>query len=143
MTGWRDNLNQFLDASDRKRRVEVEGDEWGRFIASVVVPAFEEVAAELEKHGRSVSIRNSVTSARLLVQNEGEEEILYSVQAKSMPDRILPYAEVRSRERKGRRYLTTENMFRPSTPAYKLADITKEEIIENFLASYMRRVERA
>jgi hypothetical protein len=143
MTDWRENLGSFLTAADKKRRQEEEQSDWSQFISGVVIPAFEELSVELEKHGRAVTIRNSVVSAQILVTNAGEEEMLYRIQAKSMPERVLPFAEIRSKERKGLRYVTTESMLRSATPAYKLADVTKEEIIQNFLQNYMRRVENA
>jgi choline/glycine/proline betaine transport protein len=143
MADWRERLSSFLTTSDRRRRQEEENSEWAQFLAQVVTPAFEELAAELEKHGRTAAIRNSVVTAQLLVMNGGEEEMLYRIQAKPMPDRILPQAEIRSRERKGLKYFTTEAMLRSATPAYRLADITREDIIQNFLQHYMRRVENA
>lgn len=143
MSDWRDQLGGFFAATDKKARQDEEAVEWSRFILSVVMPAFEELVAELEKHGRCAAMRHSVASAQILVTFNGEEEMLYRVQAKTMPDRILPCAEIRSRERRGLRYVTIESMFRSATPPYKLTDITKEEIIRNFVAHYTRRVESA
>ena len=143
MSDWRDQLGGFFAATDKKARQDEEASEWSRFISSVVIPAFEELVIELEKHGRSATVRHSVASAQILVTYNSEEEMLYRVQAKTMPDRVLPCAEIRSRERKGLRYLSTESMFRGATPPYTLSDITKEEIIRNFVAHYTRRVESA
>jgi hypothetical protein len=143
MSDWRDNLNNFFAAADKKRRQDEEAGEWSLFISGMVIPAFEDLQAELEKHGRLATIRNSVTSATILVAHEGEEEMMYRMQAKSMPNQVLPCVEIRSRERGGLRYLKQEAMLRPASPPYKLSDVTREEIISHFLAHYMRRVENA
>lgn len=143
MADWRDQLGGFFVATEKKTRPDEEADGWARFISVIVIPAFEELVLELEKHGRSATVRNSVASAQILVTYNGEEEMLYRIQAKTMPNRILPFAEVRTKERKGLRYVSTESMFRSATPPYTLADITKEEIIQNFVTHYTRRVESA
>jgi hypothetical protein len=141
MTDWQDSLNSFFADTDKKRRQEEEGSDLSRFVAGVVVPAFQELALELEKHGRNATIRNYVTSASLTVQYNGEEEIMYRVHGRMFPDKVLPYAEIRCRERKGLRFIRVESMFRSASARYKLSDITKDEIIRNFLTNYMHRVE--
>jgi hypothetical protein len=139
MTDWRDQLSEHFRKGAAPGRTE-DTSEIARFVSGVVVPAFEELAPELEKHGRSVTIRNSVTSAAIIVQNEGEEEMTYRVQGRMFPTGVLPFAEVRFRERKGLRFITVECMFRSGTTPYALPDITREEIIGNFLDNYTRRV---
>jgi hypothetical protein len=143
MADWRDRLGGFIAATDKKARQDKEAGEWSLFLTSVVIPAFEELVLELGKHGRSATVRSSAASAQILVSYNGEEEMLFRIQAKTMPNRILPFAEVRTRERKGLRYVTTESMFRSATPPYTLTDITKDEIIRNFVTHYTRRVKAA
>lgn len=142
MKEWRQRLDSFFEKNAAPTPQE-EGTEFSQFIANVVIPAFEELAPELEKHGRTVVIRNSVTSAAMIIQCGGEEEMTYRVQRRRYPNTVLPYAEIRSRERRGLRYLTVESMYRSGTTSYKLADISKEEIIQNFLENYIRRGEKS
>jgi hypothetical protein len=142
MADWRDKLSGFFEESDNAHQEEA-GGELERFIATVVSPAFQEVAHELEKHWRHVTIRSSETAATLIVSNNGEEEMMYRVQGRMFPNGILPFAEVRFRERKGRRYITVESVFRSGASDYTLADVTPGEVIENFLEEYMRRVKQA
>jgi len=142
MAEWRQQLDSFFE-----KKVQLTPDkeitDFSRFIAEVVMPAFEEVAPELEKHGRSVLIRNSVSSAAMIITFSGEEEMTYRVQGRRYPNKVLPYAEVRCRERRGLRYLTVESMFRSDSATYKLADISKDEIIQSFLENYTRRAGKA
>jgi choline/glycine/proline betaine transport protein len=139
MTEWRDELNQFFVKTE-VNRVQKESSELESFITTVVMPAFEDLAKELEKHGRTTVIRNAVISAALIVQNNGEEEMAYRILGRVLPNAVVPYVDLRFRERKGLRYLRTELMFRGAGTHYRLMDITRDEIIKNFLDNYMRRV---
>ena len=139
-SGWREDLGSLLDPS-KTRQTETREPELGRFIRECVLPAFQELSDELERYGRTVVVRDSLTSAALIVSKGGEEEMSYRVQGRTFPTGVLPYAEVRFRERKGRRLIRVESMFRSGKPNYTLFDVTTEEIIRNFLDQYKRRVQ--
>ena len=142
MADWRDNLNDFFDQTEETKQDE-EKSEIAGFVSHVVIPAFEEIEMELARHGRYVNIRDTITSAVITVCKEGEEELMYRVQGRTFPNGVLPYAEIRFRERKGLRLLTTESMFRSGSQGYALGDITKEEVIQNFIENYTKRVEKS
>lgn len=139
MNEWRNNLNNFFDKSSEKsslpKRTEIEV-----FIADVAMPAFGEIAAELQAHGRTVTVRESGSSASILVQKNGDEEISYSIQGRMFPTGILPYTEVRYRERGGRRLITVESVIRSGSQKYQIVDITKDEIIKHFIKEYTTKV---
>jgi len=139
MTDWRDNLSSFFDKAEQEKQVK-ETSELARFIAGVVVPAFRELSAELEKHGRTVTIREAEESAAIIVLYNGEEEITYRVHGRTFPNGVLPYAEVRFRERKGLKFIRVEGMLRSGSPDYAMQDVTGDEIVENFLQHYTSRV---
>jgi hypothetical protein len=139
MSNWKQNLNEFFQETDKSRQKEKE-PELSRFMARVVMPAFQEIAAQMELHGREVTTRNTATSAAIVVSHDGDEEIRYRVQGRTFPHTVLPYAEIRYRERKGLKLITVESMLRSGPPNYTLADVSKEEVIGNFLEHYMRRV---
>jgi len=139
MADWRENLSQFFDKAEQEKQVK-ETSGMARFIAGVAVPAFRELSAELEKRGRKVTIREAAESAAMIVVHGGEEEITYRVQGRTFPNGVLPYAEVRFRERKGLKFIRVEGMLRSGAPDYTLDDITGDEIAANFLQYYMSRV---
>ena len=139
MADWRESLDGFFEKAEQGKKEE-EISPFGRFISEVAVPAFSELASELEKHGRTVTVRTAAESAAIIVHCKGEEEITYRIQSRTFPNGVLPYADVRFRERKGLRLIRTESMFRSGVPDYRLEDIAKEEIISNFLDHYTRRV---
>ena len=134
---WKKELGTFLEEKrkDKKeeRRLELE-----TFIREVVVPAFQELKRELERHSRLAVIRDAPSSASLKVAFQGEEEITYSIQARSFSDRSVPYPSVRYRERRGVRYVTTEGAFGPSGQPPSVQEVTTEDVIRNFLSYYMR-----
>ncbi|MDA0990509.1 MAG: hypothetical protein O3A51_07140 [Verrucomicrobia bacterium] len=137
---WRADLGSFLNKSEGKR-IEPAGSELARFITDVVLPAFQDVADELERYGRTVVRRHTASSAVLIASNGTEEELTYRVQGRTFPNGVLPYAEVRFRERKGLRLIRVESMFRSGVPNYRMVDITKDEIIRDFLTHYKHRVQ--
>jgi hypothetical protein len=137
MADWRSRLDGLFEESGETRS-QREATEMARFIEATVVPAFAELTRELEKHGREVTIRATDTSAGITVHHEGEEEIVYRVQRRIFPNTIVPYAEVRFRERKGLKLIRVESMFRSGKPDYGLADVSGEEVIGNFLQHYRR-----
>ncbi|MGQ9661622.1 MAG: hypothetical protein ACUVWX_04685 [Kiritimatiellia bacterium] len=140
MNDWKTELDDFFAKRVRAGQTD-QGSELERFISDVVIPAFSELAEELEKHGREVTIRNSLTAASLIVYNKGEEELVYRIQGRGLASRGVPYVEVRFRERKGLRLIRMETQFRPAgSPDYSMSDISKEEVIKNFLHHYMRHV---
>jgi len=139
VSDWRRNLGEFLKQSEDAEQ-ETDVPRWGRFISDVVLPAFAELRDEFEEHGREVSIRESGSSPSITVSQKGSEEMTYRISERTFPDRTLPFAEIRVRERKGLRLISLESMSRSGPPTYETSDITKEEVIENFLQNYMARV---
>ena len=140
MSDWRDQLGSILNEA-AAHKVETKTTEYARFMSDVVLPAFAEIAGELEKYGRQVMIRSSETAATMIVNsNEGDEEMMYRLQGRTFPHGELPYAEIRFRERKGLKLITVESMLRSGAPDYALTDVKGEEIISNFLDHYRRLV---
>ncbi len=139
MADWRSQLGSFLDEAGRPKPEEDRGDLPG-FLSSVVEPAFEELRAELVAHGRDVNIHRVETSIVMKVSFKGDEELSYRVQGRTFPNKILPYAEVRCRERKGLKLIRVESMFRSGDSSYSMDEVTTTEVIDNFLDHYMRNV---
>lgn len=139
MSEWRKNLGNFFEESS-EAELEEKKSEVEIFIAEVAIPAFEEIAMELQGHGRNITIRESGSSASILVQKNGEEEMSYSIQGRTFPTGTLPYAEIRYRERGGRRLITVESVVRSGSQDYQITDITKDEVIEHFIKEYTTKV---
>lgn len=138
MNEWRKDLGSFFETQN-KSRAERKLSDIEKFVRNVVVPAFDDLKGELEKHGRAVNVRSSASTATLLVQHGGADEFTYCVQGRTFPDRIVPFAEIVCKERKGVRLIRTESMFRGDNE-YTIDSIEKDEVIQHFLSNYMSRV---
>ncbi len=139
MSDWRSQLDDFFvkaDDADKKKEV----GPFTQFLRDVAVPAFEELKLEFERHGRTVVIRDSESSASISVSFEGAEEMTYRIHERLFVDRALPYAEIRVRERKGLRLITVESMVRSGGQDYELRDITRDEVLKSVLQQYIQRV---
>ncbi len=138
MADWQNDLGAFFKQKEQTH-AEMERSEVEHFLTDVAMPAYEQLKAELEKYGREVVIRETASAATLVVQNDGADEFRYSLQGRTFPEGILPFAELLSRERKGIRMIRTESMVRSGSD-YSILDITSEEVIAHFLAHYKRSV---
>jgi len=138
MNDWRTDLGSFFEKQN-KSRAERQLSDIEKFVKNVVVPAFDDLKPELEKYGRAVNVRSSASTATLFVQNMGTDEFTYCVQGRTFPDRIVPFAEIVCKERKGVRLIRTESMFRGDNE-YTIDSIEKDEVIQHFLSNYMDRV---
>lgn len=112
------------------------------FIENVAIPAFAEISGELQKHDRQTNVRNSETSAAIMVYKGREEEFTYRLQGRTFPSGVMPYAEMRFRQRGGLRFITVEEMLRSSTDC-SIRDITRDEVVQHFVRNYTTRVEHA
>lgn len=139
MPDWRKNLDDYFATTKKTPKRDLSA-ELAKFLAEVVVPAYEDVSEALRKHDREVSVRVSEASALLCVHFKGEEEMSYSVQGRMFPHGVRPYATIRFRERRGLRYISVESMIRARKPDYTVADVTKDEVIQDLIEHYMRRV---
>jgi hypothetical protein len=140
MTEWKDNLGTFFAESEKDSDINEEMN-LTKFIESVVLPAFQEISDEMSRHGRHVTQRHTEAASSLIVQHHGEEELRYRIAGQTFPTRILPCTEIRFRERAGNRRISVEGLIRSGSD-YQMADITKDEIIEDFVKHYTQRVQQ-
>ncbi len=139
MSEWQQTLDNFFVGSEQSQK-ETKISPFESFIVDIALPAFEELRPAFEKYGRRVSIRNTPSSAVITVFDGTTEEIMFRLQERTLPDRTLPYAQVRMRERGGLRLVTVEAMLKPGESDYHMEDITKENVIQCVLQHYMSRV---
>jgi len=138
VSDWRNTLNSFFEESEKSDQ-EKQKSVFEKFITEVAVPAFEELSKEFERHGRRVTIRESTSTVVITVSDGGKEEIMYRLQERTFPERTLPFAQVRMRERGGLKLVSVEAMLRSGPPDYRTEDITKEEVIQSVLQHYTSR----
>ena len=132
MADWKAELSGILERRARASRAAQESAQFEKFLKSVVSPAFNDLAAELRKHGRSVTIREAPVSMVISVRSAEMEEISFRVLRRSVPDAVIAYAEVRIR--KGQRLVSTEANIREGI--VPLDETTSEDVINSFLRHY-------
>lgn len=140
MSRWRESLNEIFAAAEGR---EGAGDEPRRrvkhFIAQVVVPAFEEVAEELQGHGRDVEVEHGERRSSIRVLFEGEEEFFYEVRAKVYRKRDFAFPAIPLHDAEGVTYRAEAHLKdRPLNE--DVTDFTKDRIIESFLREYSRHL---
>jgi choline/glycine/proline betaine transport protein len=140
MSSWKETLNEIFSAAERRAQT---GDEPRRrvkhFIARVVVPAFEEVAGELQEYGRDVEVEHGERQASIRVLFEGEEEFFYEVRAKVYRKRDFAFPAIPLHDAEGVTYRAEAHLKdRPLNE--DVTDFTKDRIIESFLREYSRHL---
>ena len=134
MSDWRKELGGILEGRARASRAEQENAQFDAFLAQVVAPALNELTEELKTHKRDAQVRSAPAAIQMTVRNGDVEEIAFRVLKRSIPNGLVPYAEVRLR--KGLRLVKTESVFRDAPAAATLEEITQEDVIRCFLKHY-------
>jgi hypothetical protein len=145
MEDWKKDLSDFFNATKEKKhqnelKLKQKTAEVASFYSSKAVPALEELKAELEKHGRQVTIHTSKEYPSITVKFEGAEEYSYAIKVRVSPDRAVPYPETRFTDKKDGRTYTSEGVMRSGLQDYDVSDICKDDIIRNFLVEYKLHV---
>ncbi len=138
MAHWKNQLDLFFDESEKDESEKIKTS-FEKFLSEEAIPAFEELSKKLKEHGRQISIRKSVSAAVMTVSDGNTEEIMYRLQERRLPNKTLPYAQVRMRERGGLKLVTIEAMVRTGSD-YQTEDLTKDDVIQSVLQHYMSRI---
>jgi len=142
MKDWKKDLNNFFNKTeekeqDKEKRIKEKKSEVESFYSLKVIPIFEELKIELEKHGRRVEVYSTEGYASITVEFEGIEECSYAIKVRVSPDCAFPYPEYSYTNKKdGKVYESTQGFIRGGSQDYNISDISKEEIREHFLFIY-------
>lgn len=140
---WKSDLDSlFKEKASREEKqaedLEINKKKVSGHISSVVFPAFKELKAELEKHGREVKIYQGEDSASIEVIFQGNKEIDYRFRVNVSPHSTHPYPETQNIDKDGKRF-TSEGTFMHGSQSFNIEDVTKEIIIDSFMENYKRR----
>lgn len=145
MDDWKSDLDSFFEAKASREEKQSKNLEANRkrvsdYISSVVIPAFEELKIELEKHGREVTIHMGSDLASLEVNYQMDLELDYRFKVRISAKGTFPYPETRFMEQ-GKRYIA-EGYFRSGSQDFTIEDLSREEIIKSFLVDYKNHMSR-
>ena len=138
MSDWRQELDSIFEGRARAARAEQENAEFEAFLDSVALPALQDLAQEFNgRHSMDARVRRTAGAVTIAVYGEGVEEINFRVLRHYCQTGILPTAEVRVN--RGAYQAKYEAMFKPEDTEYRIADVTKGDVIACFL-KYFRMV---
>ncbi len=139
MADWKADLAQHFDQEQQKKQedqatAETNSEKTKHFIATVVVPAFEEVKAELEKLGKSAQVYADANSASIYISwgkpdpitHRYTDDLKYYIKVRRG---VFPYPEMVYHDR-GQRYRAGD-FLRGGGNDYTLEQVTKEDIIKH------------
>jgi choline/glycine/proline betaine transport protein len=137
MDDWKEALASLFKNLEEQRREDTAAIERNRreayqFFSSTVLPAFAELRAEIERYARIVKVESSPEGASVSVHKDGVREIQYDIKARVSPRKIDVLTIVDGKE----------GVLKGSEDRSSIAQISKEEIIEDFLEQYEPRVWR-
>ena len=136
MDDWKKQLHDRFPKGPEQQQGDTTKQEAiaSRWLNETVKPAFQAIKAELEQEGRSLILQVGRLAASLEVVGPAGFEFTYSIQVQVAPDQVMPPERVYWFERRGMQY--DEPLLRPGKQNYPASDITRDEIIQDFLQHY-------
>ena len=141
MSDWKDDLESFFEEKERQNKAYTEQRQNAElqsasFLSNTVVPAFEEIRAELEKYGREVIISNKDQAVNIQIFYESSLEFDYWIKVDINNLRPHPEIQLTIDEQK----VSLEGTLRVGVESFTIEDISKEEIIGSFLSDYYAHI---
>jgi hypothetical protein len=113
MSDWKSDMEGFFHAKQKK--VQVNED-------------------KLKKYQRESNVVGGIDSASIVISYKGYTEFTYSI--KVYPGTRFPCSEIHFRKGSQVKTYRAEGILRAGSQDYTVAQITKEEIIKQFLSDY-------
>lgn len=141
MKDWRARLQHAFEQSGRGEKRDGTLEESRRqvaaFIADTVVPAFEELREELNRHGRQAIIESDERHAAITVLRDHEEEFSYAVRGRVFHRTRFAFP-VQAGDPTGPVVVRAEVAVRAGKREREVAKLTRAAIIEDFLNEYVK-----
>ncbi len=120
----------------RQTRVEAEQASFDNFVKNCVDPAFSAIVAELEKCGRTVTVRHAPFASTLRVCCGPVDEINFKIYSCALPNSIFPYVEIKMKERSGLRVNRTDTPLKPIGPGVSIDTVSADDVVTAFNKYY-------
>lgn len=144
MSNWQEKLKSLIEEGSQSAgqhkeaqlRVEERREEIKQFIQDTVLPAFNDIKAELEKYERQVEITPGKYKARLVVYHNDAEEFSYVIRGDASHHMSFAWPVIRPGDDSNE--VARAEIQRPGglKRAFRLAEFTREGIIDDFLEGY-------
>ncbi|MCP1728305.1 hypothetical protein J2T60_002305 [Natronospira proteinivora] len=149
MSNWKEKLKNMVEGASEpqadmeaaQRKVDTRREEIMQFIQETVLPAFDDIKQELEQYGREVEVTPGKYKARLVVYLNEAEEFSYVIRGDASHHMSFAWPVIRPGEEDNE--VARAEIQRPGglKRAFKLAEFTREGIIEDFLEGYKNWVQ--
>lgn len=138
---WREELREVMESQParvpefQREQIDVARTEVEQFIIETVVPAYEELEAELRNYGRDVEIDKRKYQASIHVFKGGKEEFSYGIRGHVYHTMSFAFPEFGGKNEP--RITKAEIMPKHGGKReYELAKFTRDGIIRDFLEEY-------
>lgn len=129
MMTWENELTQFYEKL-KPKPVFSSKDEINSFLDDVVVPAFEEIAAEMKKHTKNVKIKKYVSKAAISFEDQIAKRSVFAVSIDFKYQSIsFPYI------------LNGTSTYTSGTTMKNRAELNRDFIISAFMKFFLSRAE--
>lgn len=137
MSDWRTDLDDFFEKQETLTQAEEAHEAQAllqveAFLAETVLPAFEQLQEQLEKHGREVKIAQEGHQATISVLHEGKPEIMYRLYADARQP-IIEYAFISAESGQA---LKASDVITEEDSPLPVEEIDQEAIIRHFIRKY-------
>ena len=142
MKDWKSDLDSLFSANEQKQQDDASDLAKSKkvatdFLAQQVDPAFEEVKAQLEKHGREVKVQIRAEQAHMTVRYEGHEELDYTVVCRVGAGSAVAFPETRAYDEKGKRYVSQGSFATGNGQVISgCKELKKDDIIQDVVDNY-------
>jgi hypothetical protein len=110
------------------------------FLTMTVLPAFEEVKAELLRHGKQVEVHGAERWASLCVRGPGGEELTYELEVMGGPGQF--FLRLETHYFNGATRVRVPGCLRGGTQNYPLSSVTRDELIRHVVRAYTAHAPR-
>jgi len=139
---WRERLRQITAEPEPSYQQTVKGLEEARrvlraFIQDTVVPAFRDIAVELESQGRAVTISPEQDRAQIAVFLDGKEEFRYGIEGHAREDVAFAWPKFDTKRRPVRP--VADVVLRSGKRSeHDARSLSRQQIIEDFIKAYAK-----
>jgi len=141
---WKKDLDNFFAERARKtpeqQQLEARHAEAAKFFNRAVIPAFEDLGKELQKHGRTVRVMPEKDHVSFRVRHEDVEEYRCELRVRIGPRTVVPYVVRHFFDKKAKRHRRAEVPLREGPKLYTVSDFSKIDLLRFVVADYKKYV---
>ncbi len=139
---WRQRLRQITAEPEPSYQQTVSGLEEAQsalraFFDDTVVPAFEQLEAELENQQRTVSVERTDNAAQIVVFYGEAEEFRYAIEGHAREDAAFAFPKFQL-ERRPARAMAKVVLRSGRQPEHAVQNLSQQRIIDDFLQAYAK-----